>query len=869
MENEKKLFKKLYSWKEISKHNTIENGIWISIDGLVYDITKFIKHHPGGEQVLILAAGRDVTNLFESYHPMTDLPSKMLKQYEIGQVSTMEFPKYVEKSKFYSTLKERVREHFKKSNKDPKFAFGIIARLIFVYWFLITSYYVSHYAFIENFYLNCLLAIVYSLSNSLFSLHMMHDACHSAISHNPKVWKWLGATYDLFIGASFFYWCNQHVIGHHVYTNIRNADPDIGDSEVDFRIVTPYQNKYWIYKYQHIYAPFLYGLYSIKYRLCDYSVFTEGSIGRVRTANASNFEIISFIIGKLVFIVFRFIIPLQYHSLVNLLTYFFIAEFFFGLYLSFGFQVSHSADNLKIVATSVNENDEPTNVDEDWAIHQIKTTQDYGINSYMCLFFSGGVNLQVVHHLFPSISQEYYGELVPIIKKVCDEYDVHYNIQPTFYAAFKSHIDFLYNMGNNENYVRKSVTDYLYENIKMINKLKWRFKTIAIVLFLVFITIISMTSFEFLQEIVEIEQTSNTLFKKEESSLIGKKKKKTKNIFLREQGIKPFKSDCKHIDIVYTWVNGSDPVNIEKYIKYVDYNDRLESITKGRYRDYGILKYSLRSVRKNAPWVRKIFIVTADQIPTWFNTSTIDDNVEFIFHSELYKNKSHLPTFNSDSIEINLFNLPKRVSNCFLYLNDDIYFSNPVLPSDFYDENFNPYIFQRQHKISSDFEIYENGTRGSIHYTSMINTNRVLDKLWFKSKRYRSDHGVLPLNKKILKLIYKKLEEEVEETSSHRFRDPKDLQFSFTANQFTRKYSTFQVKPGFNRLIPLKNVQFRQYLKLITSLKYKPKTTCLNDNFETFNNRILKRIDKTLNFLFPQISPFENGYFLNNNNTNI
>ncbi|KAN0043290.1 hypothetical protein ACTA71_010935 [Dictyostelium dimigraforme] len=395
----------------------------------------------------------------------------------------------------------------------------------------------------------------------------------------------------------------------------------------------------------------------------------------------------------------------------------------------------------------------------------------------------------------------------------------------------------------------------------MINKLKWRFKTIAIVLFLVSITIISMTSFQFSQEI-SVEQTSTILFPSKKEQQTSKiKKKRIKNIFLRDEGVKPkFKPECKHIDIVYTWVNGSDPINIEKYKRYVDYNGRLESITKGRFRDYGILKYSLRSVRKNAPWVRKIFIVTADQIPTWFNTSN-SDNVEFIFHSELFKNKSHLPTFNSDSIEINLFNLPKRVSNCFLYLNDDIYFSNPVLPTDFYDENFNPYIFQRRHKISSDFEIYPNGTRGSIHYTSMINTNKVLDELWFKSLRYRSDHGVLPLNKKILKLIYRKLKNQVEETSSHRFRDPKDLQFSFTANQFTRRYSTFQVKPGFNRLLPLKNDQFRVYLKLITSRKYKPKTTCLNDNFEKFNNRIPKRIDKTFNFLFPQISPFENGYF--------
>lgn len=47
-----------------------------------------------------------------------------------------------------------------------------------------------------------------------------------------------------------------------------------------------------------------------------------------------------------------------------------------------------------------------------------------------------------------------------------------------------------------------------------------------------------------------------------------------------------------------------------------------------RYRDNNELKYSLRSLVKYAPWVRRIFIVTADQVPSWLDLS--DDRVQIV-----------------------------------------------------------------------------------------------------------------------------------------------------------------------------------------------------------------------------------------------
>ncbi|EGG19896.1 delta 5 fatty acid desaturase [Cavenderia fasciculata] len=442
---------KQYSWSELAKHNTAED-CWVAVDGKVYDVTKWVNQHPGGSDIILYSSGRDVTNLFESYHPMSDKPAAILEKYHIGTVSSLEFPKYVVKSKFYDTLKARVRKHFIDTAQDPQQSVGVVNRIILAYVIVISGYVLSHYVF-QNFYLNFLLAIVFGVCEALFAMHLLHDASHCAVGHNPKVWKWLGASFDFVIGGSFFAWIHQHVLGHHLYTNVRGADPDVGDGEIDFRVITPYQQRLWYHKYQHIYAPLLYGLYPFKTRIQDSESFIKKINGRIRVSAPSTFDLVAYIVGKISFIFFRFILPLQYIPYANLIPCFIIAELTFGWYLTINFQVSHVAEDLKFFATESRPN-EPTNVDEDWAISQVKTTQDYANGSLLANYFSGALNHQVVHHLFPSIQQEFLPQIVPILKQVCSEYNLKYNHYDTFTEAIGSHIKYLYKMGNDPDYVQ-------------------------------------------------------------------------------------------------------------------------------------------------------------------------------------------------------------------------------------------------------------------------------------------------------------------------------------------------------------------------------------------------------------------------------
>jgi cytochrome b involved in lipid metabolism len=70
--------------EELSKHNTARD-LWLAIHNKVYDVTKFVEEHPGGEEVLLEQAGNYATEPFEDVGHSTDA-RELIKQYEIGEL---------------------------------------------------------------------------------------------------------------------------------------------------------------------------------------------------------------------------------------------------------------------------------------------------------------------------------------------------------------------------------------------------------------------------------------------------------------------------------------------------------------------------------------------------------------------------------------------------------------------------------------------------------------------------------------------------------------------------------------------------------------------------------------------------------------
>lgn len=121
--------------------------------------------------MLLLHAGRDITDTLQSYHPFSDLPEKIIEKYKIGTlVGDTEFPVYAQDSGFYKECRQRVGEYFQKRNLNPKDGIPGLWRMCLVFLVATLAYFIMNdYGRLTNYMaLEMILAGIVSLSIVLF-----------------------------------------------------------------------------------------------------------------------------------------------------------------------------------------------------------------------------------------------------------------------------------------------------------------------------------------------------------------------------------------------------------------------------------------------------------------------------------------------------------------------------------------------------------------------------------------------------------------------------------------------------------------------------------------------------------------------------
>jgi hypothetical protein len=152
----------------------------------------------------------------------------------------------------------------------------------------------------------------------------------------------------------------------------------------------------------------------------------------------------------------------------------------------------------------------------------------------------------------------------------------------------------------------------------------------------------------------------------------------------------PFK-----IDLVYLWVDGSDPKWLAKKnaaLSAAGRNTVDFSAITGRFDDNDELRFSLRSVERFMPWINHIFIVTDAQTPEWLNPE--NKKITVVDQNDLVP-KEYLPMYNSGAIEMCLGRIPE-LSEHFIYANDDMMAGRPLSPGFFFDVAGNPIVILRE-----------------------------------------------------------------------------------------------------------------------------------------------------------------------------
>lgn len=227
------------------------------------------------------------------------------------------------------------------------------------------------------------------------------------------------------------------------------------------------------------------------------------------------------------------------------------------------------------------------------------------------------------------------------------------------------------------------------------------------------------------------------------------------------------------VDAVITWVDGDDPEWTFKKNRYLD--EQLESVESfvpnatdaSRFDSFDELKYCLRSIYQFAPWIRKVYIVTDQQIPAWLCE---DSFVQVVDHTEIWKDPNKLPVFNSHAIEANLHRI-SGLSEHFLYFNDDFLLVRPISPETFFHANgISKVFFSRalvDFNISTPFD--------NVSTVAGRNSRELMKSQGFSIINRKFYHTPYPLSRSVLFELEELFSNEFEITSSSRFRSKDDL----------------------------------------------------------------------------------------------
>jgi len=324
------------------------------------------------------------------------------------------------------------------------------------------------------------------------------------------------------------------------------------------------------------------------------------------------------------------------------------------------------------------------------------------------------------------------------------------------------------------------------------------------------------------------------------------------------------------IDIVVLWVDGNDPEWQKEKAKYqgITYDD---SNSVNRFRDWGLMKYWFRGIEKYMPWVRKIHFVTWGHLPSFLNCE--NPKLHIVRHED-YLPEYVRPTFNSRAIEMNIHRID-GLSDNFIYFNDDCFVLRPMRETEFFVNNlpvayfaevptsFSGVLESWSHMYVNDLGIINKyfpkakvrKTLGKKYYsTAFLRKDRIRTAFMYrlnpeKFTGFKNFHCPVGFKKSTFETIWEKEPELLKQTSSSKFRTPKDV------NQWLPLWWQIvsgDFSPGFveTDVVAVNAVNVDTVYDSISKQKYS--MICLNDPTDALD---VDSLSAKLSAAFDQILP--------------
>lgn len=338
---------------------------------------------------------------------------------------------------FSSEIQERVNQYVKDSPSSGKCDYRMIAKSIF---------------FLGGFFVCYALTLTHAASSAWLALWLLmgvfsagigfnvgHDALHGAYSSSRSLNRILGHSFTM-IGAHADNWRTLHNVIHHSYTNIAGADGDLHPGAW-FRFFQSTAPAKAMHRFQHLYAIPLYALTSLVWvfkKDFDHIHKTEHYIYKKPKAKKHAYKLL--VATKAAYLFAFLVLPvwLGGYTVGQVILGFVAMHAIQGLFLAMVFQLGHLVEGPEIHLLEEHEAPFAAQLQ-----HQLRSTANFAPRNLLVRFFTGGLNYQIEHHLFPQMCHVHYPAVSLIVKDAAQKHGLPYFEYPTMRAALRSHFRYL------------------------------------------------------------------------------------------------------------------------------------------------------------------------------------------------------------------------------------------------------------------------------------------------------------------------------------------------------------------------------------------------------------------------------------------
>lgn len=349
-----------------------------------------------------------------------------------------QMPSFAARSAFWHEMKAAASEHLAAENSRGRPSVGD-PRLqrkaaIIVLWFALSYVALLCAATLSQ---ALLAALSLALAASALGFGVFHDANHRTLFRRPAANLWAARLCSVLLGPSRHFWVHKHQGLHHRQPNVLGWDDDLETR--GFLRFSPARAWQPRFRRQEMKAIFYYGLNTLEWLFWkDFRCLAGGRLNQWHTAVLGRREQSEFLFSKGLYILLFVLPPFLVLPLLWATATFILFHVVLSWMLAIVFQLAHLTPGMEFGGVRSG---------DDWALHQIRTTADFATRSRLTTWFTGGLNHQIEHHLFPNVAHTHYSSLRPIVRAVAERQGIQCHDLGGVFFAIKQHFALLKALG--------------------------------------------------------------------------------------------------------------------------------------------------------------------------------------------------------------------------------------------------------------------------------------------------------------------------------------------------------------------------------------------------------------------------------------